>query len=570
MVVLLASLPGTHAAAQARVDQLALPRSVADTVIDFFNRPSTIRFTGRVEIPAGRVVVGDVAVLGGPVTIAGEVQGDLVVVNGNLTMTEGGTVTGDVTVLGGIAHTLDTSVEGQVAVYEQELSYRQRGNQITYDEHRWDRWRGRRDLSHISVRVEQNYNRVEGLPVMFGPVIQTSGKNYARVDALAIWRSQSGPHLASNDLGYLVRGEQHFGPGGRYSVGASVQSTVQPIESWRLTNIEASLATFLLHEDFRDYYRRKGFGAFLRYDHPSAGVHLTVEYRSEDQGFLTAVSPWTLRRNAEPWRPQPLVGEGRIGTMTGHVVFDTRNDRDDPTDGWYLQASSTFGVGGSLTLPEYLQPEPAAATVVSAARRLPSDFKAGFLDLRRYARLGPDSDLRLRGVLAGSLDGQPLPPQYQHTLGGEGSLPGYALMSADCGVRAHPYSVLQGPASDPVRTPTFAGYGCDRIALFQAEYRGSLSFNLNLGSDNNPEGSGWSWYPDIDLSPSWAVFFDAGRGWSLAGDAASIPPFVGTGTQTLMDVGAGVSLGEIGVYWAWPLNGGHKNVNFFLRIAHRF
>jgi len=369
MVALLASLPGTHAAAQARVDQLALPRSVADTVIDFFNRPSTIRFTGRVEIPAGRVVVGDVAVLGGPVTIAGEVEGDLVVVNGNLTMTEDGTVTGNVTVLGGIAHTLDKSVWGQLAVYEQELSYRQRGNQITYDEHRWDRWRGRRDLSHISVRVEQNYNRVEGLPVMFGPVFQTSGKNYFRMDALAIWRSQSGPHLASNDLGYLVRGEQHFGPGGRYSVGASVRSMVQPIESWKLTNVEASLATFLLHEDFRDYYRRKGFGAFLRYDHPSAGVHLTVEYRSEDQGFLTAVSPWTLRRNAEPWRPQPLVGEGRIGTMTGQLVLDSRNDREDPTDGWYLQASSTFGVGGTLTLPEYLQPEPAAATVAAAASR---------------------------------------------------------------------------------------------------------------------------------------------------------------------------------------------------------
>ena len=85
MVALLASWPGAHAAAQERVDQVDLPRSVADQVIDFFNDPSTIRFTGRVDIPAGRVVMGDVAVLGGPVTIAGEIQGDLVVVNGNLT-----------------------------------------------------------------------------------------------------------------------------------------------------------------------------------------------------------------------------------------------------------------------------------------------------------------------------------------------------------------------------------------------------------------------------------------------------------------------------------------------------
>jgi hypothetical protein len=38
----------------------------------------------------------------------------------------------------------------------------------------------------------------------------------------------------------------------------------------------------------------------------------------------------------------------------------------------------------------------------------------------------------------------------------------------------------------------------------------------------------------------------------------------------MMDVGAGFSLGDVGAYWAWPLNGNVKNVNFFLRIAHRF
>lgn len=570
MVVLLASMPGAHAAAQERVDQLDLPRSVADTVIEFFNRPSTIRFTGRVDIPAGRVVQGDVAVLGGPVTIAGRVEGDLVLVNGNLTITDQGAVTGDVTVLGGLAHTTQTSVGGQLAVYDKSLPYRHRGDRITYDEHRWDRWQDRHDLSHVSVRVEESYNRVEGLPVMFGPVFQTEGKDNFRVDALAIWRSEAGPHLASNDLGYLIRGEQHFGPGGRYSVGATAHSTVAPIESWKLTNIEASLAAFLLHEDYRDYYKRQGFSIFARYDHPGAGFRFTAEYRHEDQGFLTSVSPWTLRKNAEPWRPQPLVGEGRIGTLSGELVWDGRNDPEDPSDGWYLRASTTFGVSGHLTVPEYLRPEPDPQTVVAPAQVLPSDFKAGFVDLRRYVRLGPDSDLHLRGILGGSLDGDPLPPQYQHALGGEGSLPGYALMSVDCGARLQPYSVLRGPADNPQRTTTFASYGCDRVALFQAEYRGTLSFNMNFGSDHNAEGDHWSWYPDIDLSPSWAVFFDAGRGWSLTRGAEIPPGFVGTDTQTLMDVGAGFAVGDVGLYWAWPLEGNSRNVNFFLRIAHRF
>lgn len=570
IIALLASLPGTSAVAQSRIAQLELPRSVADTIIDFFNRPSTIRLSGRVEIPTGRVVVGDVAVLGGPVKIDGEVQGNLVLVNGNLTVTDKGSVTGDVTVVGGVAHAPPKAVAGQLAVYDQELSYQRRGDRISYDEHRWDRWRRHQNRSHISVRVQENYNRVEGLPVMFGPILQTSRKDYTRVEALATWRSTSGPSLASKELGYLVQGEQHFGPGGFFSVGLAAQSAVQPIERWRITDVEASLATFLFHEDYRDYYQRKGFAAFVRYDHPGAGVHMSLEYRSEDQGFVAPASPWTLRRNAEPWRPQPLVGEGRIGTMTGQVVLDGTNDRDDPTDGWYLQARTTFGVAGSLTLPEYRQAEPAAATVVATAQPLSTGFETGFLDLRRYTRLSPTSDLRLRGVLAGSLDGDPLPPQYQYTLGGEGSLPGYPLMFGDCGARAQPYSIVRGPTTDPVRTSTFAAYGCDRIALFQAEYRGNLSFNLNLGSHRDADESGWSWYPDIDLSPSWVMFFDAGRGWSLADNAVTLPVFRGTNTSTLMDVGGGISLGDVGFFLAWPLNGGDKNVTFFLRIAHRF
>ena len=569
IAALLMAMPGARAAAQERVDQLDLPRSVADKVIDFFNEETTIRFTGRVDIPAGRVIMGDVAVLGGPVTVAGEIRGDLVVVNGSLTVEDSGSVSGDVTVLGGVAHVQVEQVGGQLAVYDEDLPYRHAGDRIRYDEHRWSRWTGGRDRSHISVRVEQNYNRVEGLPVMFGPVFQTSGPDMFRLDALAIWRSESGPHLSSDELGWFLRAEQHFGPGGRFSVGGSAHSMVQPIESWKLTNVEASLAAFLLHEDYRDYYKREGFSAYARYDDPATGVRLTGEYRNEDNGFLAAVSPWTLRRNADPWRAQPLVGEGRISTMTGELVVDDRNDPEDPSDGWYLNATATFGISGTLTVPEYRQPEPQSPTVVAPARTLPTDFQAGFVDLRRYLRLGPDSDLRLRGVLGGSLDGRPIPPQYQHTLGGEGALPGYALMSVDCGARSQPYSVFRGSADNPVRTPTYAQYGCDRIALFQAEYRSSFSFNLGFGSDHDAERRDWNWYPAIDLTPSWAVFFDAGRGWALD-DSIMGPGPVRGDTRTLTDVGAGFFLGDVGLYWAWPLNGDNKSVNFFLRIAHRF
>jgi len=104
-LVFLAAMTMTFAlpvSGQERTIQEAdLPRWVEEDVVNFFNDPTTIHFAGRARIPATRVVLGDVAALGGPFTIAGEVDGDLVVVNGDVVFETGGVVTGNVLVVGG-------------------------------------------------------------------------------------------------------------------------------------------------------------------------------------------------------------------------------------------------------------------------------------------------------------------------------------------------------------------------------------------------------------------------------------------------------------------------------------
>lgn len=555
-------------AQERRVERPDLPGHVADQVIAYFNDPGTIRFQGQADIPEGRRIVGNVAVLGGPVDVAGEIQGDLVVVNGDLTLRGMGHITGDVTVLAGRAVTPRGSVAGTVSVYAEPLRYRESGGGIVLDDRPWARWgeRRREGRSYFSVRAEGNYNRVEGLPVMLGPVFRTLGDNQLRLDAMAVWKSESGFRLAPKELGYLLRAEQHMGRDGRFSVGADAHSLVEPISDNGFLNIEASLSAFLLHRDLRDYYEREGFTAFARYDDRSS-VSLTVEYRDERQRFLPVGSPWTIKRNDAPWRPLPLIGEGRVRTLGGSAVLDRRNDPDDPSDGWYLEAHTTLGVGGSFAVPAYSLAEPEPATLVQEERPLGKYFRTGSVDLRRYMRLGPGADLRVRGYAAGSLDGEPLPSQYQHALGGEGTLPGAPLMSVDCGARAQRYSVFRERDGTDVRLPVFASYGCDRVALFQAEYRGTLFFDMGWGSNSNWDDD-WSWIPNVNVNASWSVFFDAGRGWTLA-DPSS-PAWLGPSSETVMDVGVGFQLGDLGLYWAVPLRGGGKNVNFFVRLDHRF
>jgi hypothetical protein len=556
--------------AQEQVERLDLPRHVADDVIAFFNRPTTVRFQGRADIPAGRAIAGDVAVLGGPLTVAGEIDGDLVVVNGTLTVTVAGRITGDVTVVGGEADVDVASVGGQLTVYEEALTYERHGDRISYEESPWSRWeeRRRQGRTWFSVRSAGNYNRVEGLPVQFGPVFRTRGDDAFRLDVLGVWKSESGVRLAPRELGYLFRAEQRFGPESRFSVGGTAHSLVDPIDRNGLRDIEASLAAFLLHRDYRDYFERQGFSGYVGYDEPDWGLHLALEYRDDEHNFVPVGSPWTLKRNDAPWRAQPLVAEGRLRTLSSNVRLDARNDQDDPTDGWYLEAGATVGVGGGLTLPEHYRPSPEPTSVAREARLVDTGLSTGTIDLRRYARLGPGANLRLRGYLAGSIDGGALPPQFQRTLGGEGSLPGHPLMTLDCGARDRAFSVFRSVDDEDVRMPVYAGYGCDRVALFQVAYHGDLFFGFDLGGPSDDWEEDWDWYPVLDLHPSWSVFFDAGRGWSLADPVD--PAYLGPSSDTLLDIGFGFLLGDVGLYWAWPLSGSSKDANFFLRIDHRF
>lgn len=561
--------------AQEQVRKEDLPRHVAGRVVDFFNDPATIRFSGRSRLPAGRVIRGNVAVLGGPFSVGGSLDGDLVVVNGDLVLDDDARIAGDVIVVGGRVSGARAAVTGNLVVYEETLRYVYRGERIESvrrrapRQDRDDRYRpwGR---VRFSVRAGTNYNRIEGLPVMFGPVVESGGSNPFRLDAFGIWRTDEGFTFDSEHLGYLFRAEQGFGRDRIFSIGGTIHSTIEPIERWGLSDLESSLTTLLFHKDFRDYYEQKGWSVFTTIRAPSTPVSLTLDYRDEDHHSVFNGSPLTLKDNDEPWRAQPLVAEGETRSIGAELQVDLRNDQQDPSDGWYLSARARFGVDGGLVLPELLQEAAAPATgfeTLREARPVDSDYAAGFLDVRRYNRVGPGAELHLRGLLGGSLNGNPLPPQFQHALGGEGSLPGYFLFQADCGARAVRAFVEQpvGDGSTTTTVPVFGGYGCDRVALFQAEYRNSFFFDVDIGDDDD-----WDWWvPHLELDPTWAAFVDVGRGWNLASNDGG--PLDRFDTNTLVDLGLGFFLGDLGLYVAVPLDSEtDRGPNFFVRLNHRF
>ena len=541
--------PGAMAAQQAP-PFAELPDSVAERVVAFHNAPGTIRLTGETLVPAGSEIAGPVSVLGGPVTLAGRIEGHLVVINGDLRVLPGGFVSGTATVVGGTLEGAEGAAGGALSHYREPLRFRHQGGGIVYVPPVEVELSAGREFgfgrTDVLVAVRGAYNRVEGLPVSVGPRVWLGRSNPTFLEALLIYRSSSGLRLDFDQVGYTVRAEQYVGGGRTARIGLRAYSEVTPIEQWGLTDRENSLATFLLHRDYRDAYEREGHAAYLRFARPGWPHDVTIEYREEQHRLVAPASPWSLFDNEEAWRPQPVIAGGKLRSVTGRVVYDTRNDAADPSTGWHVLAQVEQGLGGRLAQP--------AGTVVAGDPAELEDqsrerFTAGLLDLRRYLRLGPDSRLGLRFVAAGSLDGSALPPQRQQALGGEGSLPGYPLFAFDCGARATQVEV-QGERFFPY-------YGCDRLALAQLEYQGAFPWASSLGQ---PIG--------IDLSQMmrWVVFFDTGRAWTeddarggrLPGDAGFSA-----------DAGIGLRVGRVGAYWAVPLSGGGQGINFFIRIGRR-
>ncbi len=618
------TLAGRAAAQDARGH---LPPDEARRIVAFYNDPRTVHFTGEWRIAPGSGVSGNVAVLDGSLTVAGRIDGDVVVINGDATLADGGTVTGTLTVVGGaIRREGSASVGGEAVAYAERLDYLRRGERIYADVEGWieappadtsarvavaepdtvrdaerewsedsaaagrvtrgrergDDWSEggwtavRRGVSgdgraDFIVATGQSYNRVEGLPITFGPLVETGGHNPLRLRAMGIFRTEAGPELGPERWGYEARAEQFFGGRREFRVGAGVFRLIDPIEDWHLTKLENGLSTFFLHRDYRDHFEREGWSAFLMVTPRESPFQASLTYRRQSERSEPAGSPFTLFNNNDPWRPQPLSAHGELSSLILAAKVDTRSSAEDPASGWFISGQVEQGLNSSLRQPDWISTATAdGPPYVVVPGTAYGAFTSGLLDVRRYNRIGPWSRLNLRMIAGGSLDGAPLPPQRQHALGGEGSLPGFPLFSVDCGARDVPVfradEVARLAGSRRAAPQYFLDYGCDRFVLFQAEYRGDLSLHLRwTGEENDDEAGDEKSFPrslrGLDTDFGWVLFADAGGGWGVG-------PRLGD-TDTVVDVGAGILIGRLGIYGAVPVSTGGGRFNFFIRLSPR-
>lgn len=553
---------GTAAASHGPV-----PRDVAREALTVYNAPPTVRSLGPYTVDSGAVVDADVAVVDGPVVVAGRVTGRLVAINADVHLEPGGRLDGDLLVIGGsVTATGNPQVGGDVRIYRERLAYLERGDVLVLSdsaggmpalEELWATWKARERRSGVRFTITSagTYNRVEGLPILAGPEYRgPRAWGETRVRVFGVFRTADDFRWDSRNLGHDVSGSVALGARRGVRLGGELYDVVRPVEAWQLQDDEVGLGSFILRRDFRDYFGTHG-GALSATAFLGPDADLAVRLADERWASRESRSPLSLFRNGSPWRDNPTADEGRFHVASAALRVDTRNVVDRPWSGWYLLADYERGSGHVESF----------ATLSPGVRSTGSPdvtYGRGFLDLRRYNRLAPGAQLNVRLVLAGWLHGDPLPAQRRLAVGGPGSLPGYGFRALSGSSDLGQCSIGEVPAGMPAQ--------CDRIALVQVEYRGDLHLH-DFGRVGDLVGRGWR------HDAQWVAFANSGRGWLVGGDTDPAGPPLRLGRRSFpsldsfrTDLGVGVDLGVLGLYIARGISDPGLRTHFVVRLNERF
>jgi hypothetical protein len=547
----------------------AVPREVAREFASIYNAPSTLRRVGDFTVAATDTVRGTVAVRNGAARVLGLITGDLIVLNGDVSITGGGRVDGSVGIVGGSLEAPErAALGGNVRVWGARIAYRVEADTVVVEAERvllprWSSWQvddtngADRQMLFASAHT---YNRVEGLPIYLGPRVRVrNGDTRVETELFGIYRTIDPFGFEAENFGYRLRAEVKQGRSSGVLVGSRLFDEVDAVERWQLEDNEVGLNAGLFTRDYRDYWRRHGAQGYAAVFGPGKS-ELRVGVGRERWSSSRVSNVPSVFNSGVLWRVNPAMDEAVMSLVTVGARLDTRNVEKDPKSGWRITADYERGRG---TISET-----GAATDI-AIRSLPGDVTYGrvLVDARRYNRLGPVSHVNLRAVLGALVHGDQLPMQRRFAMSGIDALPGWDFRQIDGG--SDLLTCATGSNDNYARLGRPAQ--CERMVLLQAEYRGD--FRVNLGGDPSNDGDRRWWARPFRADGAFVVFTNSGRGWLVGTRVTELRYPMGS-VPTLStwrtDVGGGIDFGALGVYVAQAVSHSGESPNVYVRLGRRF
>ena len=300
-------------------------------------------------------------------------SGPIAVANGTLYLLPGAAVEGEILVVGGrLIRSEQVTHFGPERVYwdaapvirnaDGLLALRERRRALGEIATARTTFQAGRIRTTLSLGTGGTYNRIEGLPVLFGPLFEFRPNQHtqARLDLRGILRTAGADTDLSSDFGYVVRAHLRFEGKTEFGFGGRLYSEVEPIEDQPLSASESGWSAVLLQSDYRDYFEREGVTG-MAYVKPARPLRFELSLSRDSERSVRATDPWSLFRNSDRWRPNPLIDDGHYFITGLQADYDTRNERDRPTTGWMIRTRYEHITSDDIApvaLPPVVRPAP--------------------------------------------------------------------------------------------------------------------------------------------------------------------------------------------------------------------
>jgi hypothetical protein len=369
---------------------------------------STQSYSGNTIIKAETRLTGSVVNKGGDLTVYGTIDGDALVVGGDLIVKSGGTITGNARVINGAI------IKEEGGVIE---GYEDKTRSTSTTQYRTPRTRFERSGTGFNVPwlSEQGnldnfllrYNRVEGVFLGFGSEKRfywDGWRNWSSFGSFG-WGFRS--HLWRGNLG-LARQFPLFDENNNHllELGVEAYSLTDTKDQWLISVHENTAAAFFIHEDFRDYFTREGYTAHVA--HYSKGdvvsTELKLAYLADRYESLQMNTDWAMFGGEKTFRANDSIDNGNMRSVMASFGLNTFSKTTYGPEGWTITASSEMartGFGSDF------------------------DFTQHLLDVRRYQPLGRTDNLNIR-IRMGTGEGI-MPLQKIFQLGGLGTMHAFSF-----------------------------------------------------------------------------------------------------------------------------------------------